>query len=608
MMDEAVADTAQRKRCAIYTRTSRGGGACPDLDSLTYQQDICSTYILSQRHRGWLELDSRYEDAATSGGTMERPGFRRLIADIEQGRVDIVVVYKIDRLTRSLSHFMRLVEILNQYGVTFVSATQAFDATDSMGRLVLNILLTFAEFEREIAAERSAARIRTIASTGRMATNRLPTGYDYVDGRFVVNEAEAQIIREAFEQYLEHKSTHKVSATLCAKGHRTKAWNTVRGKVRGGGRISASVVHSFLGNRVYVGEIEHKGQIYPGSHQPIISREVWDAVQVVRIGNAKPRGRSTGGECLLAGFLYDHHGRRMLVDKNRFHRRNNRYYLSGLRFSSRAQQLKLLRVDGPILEEAVLEGICRFLCDPEELGGVLRAHSGYVPRAPTLVVRGPVAAKRLRTSSRSFLRLALQTLIRRVEVSPKRIRIILGRDALCALLSDEIRPDAGSESAASVSSVIHMIEINAPRTASKETIDLPATPPRRGVRRNRKMVNLINTAREIQAAIDANRHLSFKDATARFKGGVSYRERIMRLNYLAPDIQVAILDGAQPTDLTWKRLLYGYLPMDWHEQRSLLGFPSRRPAQLHAYSPRGRGMVSDPPGRDTTVLERLGKR
>src|SRR6201982_3984184 len=280
-------------RCAIYTRKSSEEGLEQEFNSLQAQREACEAFITSQRHEGWVCLRAGYDAGGFSGATMDRPALQRLLADIAAGRVDIVVVYKIDRLTRSLTDFAKIVEILDARGASFVSVTQQFNTTTSMGRLTLNILLSFAQFEREVIGERIRDKIAASKRKGMWMGGIPPLGYRAQDGKLLVIESEAEIVRSIFRRYAALGSVRLLKEELEARGIKSKSWTTISGRRVGGNPFSRGALYLMLQNRLYRGEIVHKGQSYPGEHTPIIDRPSWDAVQAQLAVNTAERNSST---------------------------------------------------------------------------------------------------------------------------------------------------------------------------------------------------------------------------------------------------------------------------------------------------------------------------
>ncbi|GAC1602403.1 MAG: hypothetical protein NVS3B2_06010 [Ramlibacter sp.] len=315
-------------RCAIYTRKSSEEGLEQEFNSLDAQREACEAFIRSQKQAGWVALPDMYDDGGVSGGTLERPALQRLLADIAAGRVDTVVVYKVDRLTRSLADFAKIVDAFDAKGVAFVSVTQQFNTTSSMGRLTLNMLLSFAQFEREVTGERIRDKIAASKAKGMWMGGYPPLGYDVVDRKLVVNDAEAETVRHIFRRYAELRSVRALKEELDTTGVVSKAR---AGRVRAGGQpIARGALYRMLQNRLYRGEITHKGAAYAGQHEPIIGLELWERVQSGVGENRVDRDDSAGpaAPSLLTGLVFDGAGDRMSPTHANKKGRRYRYYVS----------------------------------------------------------------------------------------------------------------------------------------------------------------------------------------------------------------------------------------------------------------------------------------
>ena len=323
--------TIKRKtRCAVYCRKSSEEGLEQEFNSLDAQRDAGLAYIESQRHEGWIAIADRYEDGGFSGGNLERPALKCLLADIEAGLVDVVVVYKIDRLSRALMDFAKLVEVFDRHNVTFVSVTQSFNTTTSMGRLTLNILLSFAQFEREVIGERIRDKVAASRKRGMWMGGIPPLGYDVRDRKLVVNPTEAALVRLIFERFLAIGSATLLARELAGSGHRTKSWTTQNGRVRVGQRIDKGFIYKLLNNRAYIGEAVHKGETYPGEHDAIVDHKTWDRVQSVLAVNGRKRACRTRSAtpALLKGLMQcGNCGNAMTPSHTRRRGRLYRYYL-----------------------------------------------------------------------------------------------------------------------------------------------------------------------------------------------------------------------------------------------------------------------------------------
>lgn len=320
----------KRSRCAIYTRKSTDEGLEHAFNSLDTQREACAAFILSQKHEGWTVLPTLYDDGGYSGGTMERPALQRLLADIEAGRIDVFVVYKVDRLTRALSDFAKLVEVFDRRGVSFVSITQQFNTTTSMGRLTLNILLSFAQFERELIGERVRDKVAASKKKGMWMGGTVPLGYDAKDRKLVINKAEARTVVDIYRRYLRLKSVRALQVELDTAGIRSKRRVRPDGTDHGNQRFSQSALYLLLQNRTYRGEARHEGNAYPGEHAAIVDEPIWDAVQAVLADNRVQRanGVNTKAPSLLTGLLFDEAGERLTPTWSVKKGTRYRYYVS----------------------------------------------------------------------------------------------------------------------------------------------------------------------------------------------------------------------------------------------------------------------------------------
>jgi site-specific DNA recombinase len=307
-----MAGEAKLLRCAIYTRKSTEHGLELEFNSLDAQREACEAYIKSQASQGWRALPQRYDDPAYSGGNLDRPALKRLLADIEVGKVDIVVVYKIDRLTRSLADFAKLVEAFDARSISFVAVTQQFNTTSSMGRLTLNVLLSFAQFERELSSERVRDKIAASRRKGKWTGGTIPLGYDARDKKLVVNKTEAETVRTIFRLYIELKSFGRLVAELDRRGIVTKRRDTKVPKYNGGIPFTYGPLAYLLKNRVYIGEIHHGGKWFEGEQKGILDRQTFEQVQVLLKANANGRKvKYFQSGALLQGKLYDDKGNLM---------------------------------------------------------------------------------------------------------------------------------------------------------------------------------------------------------------------------------------------------------------------------------------------------------
>jgi site-specific DNA recombinase len=347
------------RRCAIYTRKSTEHGLELEFNSLDAQREACEAYIKSQASQGWRALPQHYDDPAYSGGNLDRPALKMLLADIEGGRIDVVVVYKIDRLTRSLADFAKLVEAFDAKSISFVAVTQQFNTTTSMGRLTLNVLLSFAQFERELSSERVRDKIAASRRKGKWTGGTVPLGYDARDKKLVVNKAEAETVRYIFKRYLELQSFGKLVEDLDRNGIVTKRRNTKVRKFNGEIPFTYGPLAYFLKNRVYIGETGHKDKWFPGEHAPIVDRKVFDQVQ--QLLASKPAGRKarrSPSEALLLGKLHDDRGNRMSPSFSTKNGVRYRFYVSSALLRGRKADVGSVgRVSAVEIESAVLTAL-----------------------------------------------------------------------------------------------------------------------------------------------------------------------------------------------------------------------------------------------------------
>src|SRR6202045_3644033 len=359
-----------KRRCAIYTRKSSEEGLGQEFNSLHAQREACEAYIRSQRHEGWVVIPTAYDDGGFSGGTMQRPGLQHLLADIRLGRVDVVVTYKVDRLTRSLADFARLVEIFDRRGVSFVSVTQQFNTTSSMGRLTLNVLLSFAQFEREVTGERIRDKIAASKKKGMWMGGNVSLGYDASERTLIINPAEAGIVQRIFALYRELGSVRRVKEEADRLGLRTKRSTTANGIERGGKPFSRGHIYNLLSNPVYIGEIAHKGQLYPGQHPALIDAYTWAAVRDQLAANARDHRRKAYATepSLLAGLLTDAQGERLTPSHAVKKGRRYRYYVStALITEAGTDRPQGWRLAAQAIEDAVIKVLADALTRPAML-------------------------------------------------------------------------------------------------------------------------------------------------------------------------------------------------------------------------------------------------
>lgn len=516
-------------RCAVYTRKSSEEGLEQDFNSLDAQRHAAEAYVLSQAGEGWTLLPEQYDDGGFSGGNMERPGLKRLLTDIEAGAIDVVVVYKIDRLTRSLTDFARIVEIFEKSDVSFVSVTQSFNTTSSMGRLMLNVLLSFAQFEREVTGERIRDKIAASKARGMWMGGLPPLGYDIPEAgsrMLRVNEEEATRVRHIFTRYLALGSVYTLQRELEADGIMSKRHVTQKGKVLGGTSFSRGALFHLLRNQTYLGLITHKGEVHNGEHRAIIDADLFDRVQAQLDANARRRikGKERSvARSPLTGKLFDASGEAMTPA---FARNSQgklyRYYVSAS--LQQGQQVPdddlVRRLPAARLDSIIKDLLTRWVPSHDDPMGILKqvrltAHGMFV----TL------------SGDRSIELSATLDVSERL-ISANRHRTVIE------------------------------LELALPLRGGKRHIVLGKRQPREQDR------TLIAALKRAHASVQKDRGMPLVQTAPTSP----YVTRIQRLAFLAPDIQRAIIAGSQLPGLNLERLVKSELPISWHKQRDLLGF------------------------------------
>jgi site-specific DNA recombinase len=360
-------EAAKSLRCAIYTRKSTEHGLDQEFNSLDAQRDACEAYIKSQASQGWKALPRHYDDPAYSGGNLDRPALKRLLTDIEAGKIDVVVVYKIDRLTRSLADFAKLVEAFDARSISFVAVTQQFNTTTSMGRLTLNVLLSFAQFERELASERVRDKVAASRKKGKWTGGTVPLGYDAKDKKLRINKNEAQTVRSIFQLYLQLKSFSKLVAELDQSGIVTKRRDTKVAKYQGGIPFTYGPLAYFLKNRIYLGEIHHGGKWFKGEHEAILDRHTFDQVQqLLKENTVKRRVKFSESGAWLMGRLFDDKGYRMGPSFSSKNGVRYRFYVSTALRGRKQNAGSVTRVSAPEIEELIEAALSEKLQAPRE--------------------------------------------------------------------------------------------------------------------------------------------------------------------------------------------------------------------------------------------------
>ena len=594
----AARPSQPRLRCAVYTRKSTEEGLDQEFNSLDAQREACAAFIASQVGLGWKLAPDRYDDGGVSGGTMERPALQRLLQDIRDRKIDVVVVYKIDRLTRSLADFAKIVEVFDAAGASFVSVTQQFNTTTSMGRLTLNVLLSFAQFEREVTAERIRDKIAASKKKGMWMGGTVPFGYRVRERKLVVEDAEAAEVQMLFARYLELGSVPALARELNDRSG--PAGSTLRliyddtgqGRRRTARRIGNGKLYYMLANPIYTGRVRHGPELHPGEHEAIITDQLFDEVQA-RLADQAPRPRGTPVNRdlhLLNGLVFDETGDRLSPIHATKQGKRYRYYVSSRLKNGRTNRNDGWRIPAAEIEAIVLNQLKLMLCDRATLSRWMHG-AGY----PHGIEAGlATAAERYRLLTESSephqLRELIAGLVRRIDIATDSIKLSVMRCAVVAWLVN-MTPTGSPTSAGLASGTVDHASVanatfdgNADDDPDLHRIELPLAIRMRGVERrlviegqnpsrarlDHTLIDLVARAHIYLDALVAGRDRA--EIAAHHGVHPEDVSRLLPLAFLSPRIVNAILTGEQPADLTARYLAREIdLPIIWTAQDQLLG-------------------------------------
>jgi site-specific DNA recombinase len=553
---------SRARRCAIYTRKSSEEGLEQDFNSLQAQREACEAFAKSQASEGWKLIKTAYDDGGMSGGTMERPALQLLLADIGEGLVDVVVVYKVDRLTRSLADFAKMVEMFDARGVSFVAVTQQFNTTTSMGRLTLNVLLSFAQFEREVTGERIRDKIAASKRKGMWMGGVPPLGYEVRERRLVVNPTEANTVRYIFERYLELGCVRQLSRELDKRGIVSKIRISKKGTKSGGCSFSRGALYELLANPIHIGEIRHKQERYPGQHEAILPRELWERVQQRLRANAA-RGRQSSTCAIassLAGKIFDADGEPLYAQGAAKAGRRYRYYVSrSLVNGYLSDDRKGWRLAAPELERAVAIAAQHILSDRAGMLEVLERSDLQSPDVRATIES--TSALRRRLENEADTKAFMVELIDRIELRDDGVRVTLKIQVPCSRAGVQTN---------SILSLSRFVPLKMKRRGVETRIIIAAgnEPPREV---DSALLKAVARARVWFDELASGRVHSLAEIARNEGIAKRYVERLSRLAFVAPAIVEAICQRQQPAELNAETLLNRIdLPLEWPAQRNAL--------------------------------------
>jgi site-specific DNA recombinase len=560
-------------RCAIYTRKSSEEGLEQSFNSLDAQREACEAYTLSQRQEGWRALETHYDDGGYSGGSMERPALKQLLADIDARKIDVVVVYKVDRLTRSLADFARIIQVFDSGNVSFVSVTQQFNTTSSMGRLTLNVLLSFAQFEREVTGERIRDKIAASKRKGMWMGGRVPLRYDLKDRKLIVNPLEAKQVEEIFRAYLEVGCVRNLRAHLEQRRVLSKVRISPSGQGAGGGSHSRGALYKLLANRIYIGEVFHKGNSYPGEHKAIIDRELWESARAKLAENHRARKHrtDTSEPSLLSGLIFDQDGCCYTPSHAVKNGKRYRYYVSRRIIHGRSPiAAEPSRIPARELEQLVLAELASFFGSADRVSAILGEAGEDLETTQALIDAAQQFEKALVEDSTSGLRERLAGIVVRITIRQDSIEVHVSKEGARAWLLNQERI-LGQVSDGQP--IVLVVAMKLKRCGGEMRLIIPggaAVDQRR--RPVSSLVKAVSRASDWVRRMESGEFKHQRELAKATKLEPRYINSILRVAFLAPDIVEAIIDGRQPPDLTLGSLT-GVLPMNWQQQKKLISFP-----------------------------------
>jgi DNA invertase Pin-like site-specific DNA recombinase len=565
-------------RCAIYTRKSSEEGLEQAFNSLDAQREACRAFIASQKHEGWRALHTVYDDGGYSGATMNRPALERLIEDVQAEKIDAVVVYKVDRLTRLLTDFAKIIDIFDAHQVSFVSVTQQFNTTTSMGRLTLNVLLSFAQFEREVTGERIRDKIAASKRKGMWMGGNVPLGYDAKDRKLVVNAREAEAVRKIYRQYMNLGCVSKLKTYLERNGVRSKERLSQAGHKTGRTVHSRGALYNILRNRIYLGEIEHKGQVYPGEHAAIVPRELWEQVRArLRTNDHAHKNRSRAAmPSLLVGLIYDDQGNRFTPAHAVKNGKRYRYYVSQAAIKNPGRCHRgPVRIPAGEIERLVCSRLRVLLGSSHEVIDALSLQGSNVAATQAALAVARQWSEHLGSAAPAETRTFIRSLVSRIVVHAAIVDVLLDKQALRSALLGSGGSSTPNKAHGGNDLLTMRLKARLARCGGEVRLLLPANSGGEiPVRPLPSLIKAVVRAHDWHERVVGGQLTGCRSIAHATGLDERYVRRILRCAFLAPDIVDAILEGQQPHSITLHGLLSD-LPSDWVKQRQQLGFATK---------------------------------
>jgi len=561
------------KRCAIYTRKSSEEGLEQSFNSLDAQREACESYITSQQHEGWSILPNQYNDGGFSGGNTERPALQQLINDIKKGKIDVVIVYKVDRLSRSLADFVKIIDLFDQHEVSFASITQQFNTSSSMGRLTLNVLLSFAQFEREVTSERIRDKIAASKKRGMWMGGVVPLGYDVIEKKLVVNNNEAKIVKHIYERYIKLGTVRKLKEELDAEGYLSKQRD--KDQCRGGGKpFSRGALYALLKNPLYIGKVAHQGKLFEGQHGAILDADLWNQAQSLLNENRQHNQsrNSAKDPSLFAGLIVDDNDNPMSPSHTRKGNIRYRYYVSQAVLQYReADAGSVLRISANKIEGPVIKRLMQWLQMPDKLLNAFSYLKLSAKKQTTIIQNAKKAVKNWDKLSPANKIACLKIIIKKIQVGYESIDITLSRTGIFQyLLNTESDNETSNENiddefTLSIPTKLKRCGNETKLIIADEYVSDSNPTTTLAIQNALKKALIWNQALTTGEVSNMAQLAKQENVTQR------YIAHLIKLAFLAPDIMEAIMKGNIPPRLALDRLKKG-IPLDWKEQRLEFGF------------------------------------